>query len=104
VSGFAERRVLLEGWSYTPPSNAYERAHMVGSNRVPYWDPALLAANDAAFTHPSPATVGALRTRYGVGWLVVDTRRPYDPAGLAGVATLRFARGDVLVYELVSPA
>jgi hypothetical protein len=104
VSGFAERRVLIEGWAYTPPANAYERAHMVASNRTPYWDPALLAANDAAFTRPSPATVGVLRVRYGVSWLVVDARRPYDRARLAGEATLRFTAGDVRVYELVNPA
>ncbi|GGK40983.1 hypothetical protein GCM10010124_37270 [Pilimelia terevasa] len=103
VAALAERRVLLEGWAYTPPANAVAARDRLQSNEVPYWDPALMAVNDAAFAAPSAATLGALRDRYGVRWLVVDRRHPVDLPALDRVAPRRLAAGDCAVYE-VGPA
>ncbi|GGK08749.1 hypothetical protein GCM10010123_43270 [Pilimelia anulata] len=100
LAAAAQRRVLVEGWVFTPPANAYASAHRLSSDEIPYWDPPKLAANDAAYTTPTPFTVGLLRDRYGVGWLVVDTRRPHDAAALAAVAPRRFAAGDVAIHEV----
>jgi hypothetical protein len=97
VSGYSERRVLLEGWGYT------ERALMSATpysdrNGGPYWDPALLAANDAVFTAPTAANVAALKTEHGVRWLVAVGDR-VSPA-LGSYATLRYQAPGVAVYEI----
>ena len=94
ISGFAERRVLVEAWVYTDRGNT--EAQLYGPPavaRVPYWRPGLLAANDAAFRSPSALTLGLLRDRYHVRWLVTLRRLP-DPA------SLRFRAGRCAVYEL----
>ncbi len=93
------RRVLVEGWGFT--NTTYERAAADG---VPpwfadFWDPDRLAANDAAFTDPGPATVGVLRDRYHVRWLVADATA--GPVGdLGAVAAPRFRAGQLTVYEV----
>ncbi len=97
VSGYSERRVLVQGWAYT------ERALMGATpykNQTggPYWDPALLAENDAVFTAPTAANVAALAADHGVRWLVV-VGTAVNPA-LASVATLRFQATGVSVYEI----
>lgn len=96
------RRVLVEGWGFT--NTTYERAAADG---VPpwfadFWDPARLAANDAAFTDPGPATIGVLRDRYRVRWLVADpTAGPVgDLRGHGGLAVPRFTAGQLTVYEV----
>jgi hypothetical protein len=101
VAAFTERRVLVEGWGFT--AKAHDRARDLGVpvGSVPFWKPELLAANDAAFTAASAATLGELRIRYGVTWLFVDeTRSPVSPR-LADFAVFRYRSGDCAVYELV---
>ncbi|MDG6102669.1 hypothetical protein Daura_41890 [Dactylosporangium aurantiacum] len=95
-------RVLVEGWGFT--NSTYERAAADG---VPpwfadFWDPARLAANDAAFTDPGPATIGVLRDRYRVRWLVADpTAGPVgDLRGHGGLAVPRYTAGQLTVYEV----
>jgi hypothetical protein len=100
LAAYAERRVLVEGWAFTPRANAVAGRDRLRSDRVPYWDPARLADNDAAFLRPSGATVGLLRSRYRVTWLVVDTRRAYDRAALSRAATLRHRSGQVEIYRI----
>ncbi len=58
-----------------------------------------LRANDRAFTHPDPASLGALR-KEGVRWLVVDGRVDADVPALRREATERFHRGRYIVFEL----
>jgi hypothetical protein len=99
VSGYAQRRVLVEGWAYTAPAFRYGLAHDVSDRTAPFWDPALLAANDAAFTDPSPGTLAELRDRSGVRWLFADLTGA-DQDALGRNAELRFRRGDFAVYEL----
>ena len=100
LAAFSERRVLVEGWSYTPAANEIAVRNELSSNRVPYWDPARLVENDSAFLYPSPETVGLLRARYGVDWLVVDIRRRYDPAKLGQFAELRYQVGTISIYQI----
>ena len=93
VSAYSERRILVEGWAYTP------RTITTGA---PFWDPSLFAANDAAFTDPSAAAVAKLRDAYGVRWLFADlTRASSDSIGR--YADLRYREGDFAVYELRGP-
>ncbi|MFE3448795.1 hypothetical protein ACFXJ8_07640 [Nonomuraea sp. NPDC059194] len=102
ISAYAERRVLVEGWAYTARNLAsledVNRQSMAGR---PFWDGALLAANDAVFTAPSAQTVASLKDRYGVRWLMADRGRkaPVAPY-LDAYATLRYVSGQFAVYEL----
>jgi hypothetical protein len=100
ISGYSERRVLVEGWGYT--SKVYRDAWSGKGAfmQLEYWDPERLAANDRAFAQPSKETIGRLRSEYDVRWLFIDER--YDrPAGdLDDLATLKYRDGDAAVYEL----
>jgi hypothetical protein len=98
IAAYAERRVLVEGWSYT--DRATESLPLFGSGLgyAPYWDPALLAANDAVFTNPDTTNIAHLEQRYHVKWLVAVG--PDVAAALGRLATLRYAAGQVSVYEL----
>jgi len=98
VSAYAERRVLVEGWGYTPTS--YEISAKTGESftRLPYWNQQLLADNDAVFTSGTATDVRQLVSAYHVRWLFADRR--LNPKPLDGVAALRFRSGDCLIYEL----
>ncbi|NUT36052.1 MAG: hypothetical protein HOV79_23600 [Hamadaea sp.] len=100
VSGYAERRVLVESWAYTAWAHAAWIPFKLHPSRVPYHDPAKLAANDEVFARPSAAAVTRLRDAYGVKWLFVDGGQNPPAPGLADVAILRFAAGSCAVYEL----
>ncbi len=100
IAAFTRRHVLVEGWGYAPPVLAESARRRVRSSELPFWDPALLAMNDAAFRRPSAATVDRLRAQYGVRWLFLDDRFAGHPRELADVADLRYHRGDYWVYEL----
>ncbi|NRQ34938.1 hypothetical protein HII36_24350 [Nonomuraea sp. NN258] len=95
ISGFTERRVLVEGWAYAESTlsrvRLFERSYLA----VPFADQARLAANDEVFLRPSAAAVTRLATRYGVRWLFTGV----NPA-LDGYARLRFRNGDSSVYEI----
>jgi hypothetical protein len=100
VSGYAERRMLVEGWSYTNGTQGSSSGSGDGlGTLLSFWDPPLLAANDAAFVEPSATTIALLRDRYGVRWLFADLTMA-DGDSLARVATLRFRAGDYAVYEI----
>ncbi len=99
VSGYSERRMLVEGWAYTTKAIAAGLKLGVSDRTVPFWDPALLAANDAAFETPTEAAVAALRDEHGVRWLFADLTTA-DADGLARVADLRYRAGDYAVYAV----
>jgi hypothetical protein len=100
VAAYTERRVLVEGWGFTPRAHLdAERAHD-NVNFVPFWNPQLLRANDAAFTDPDPSTIGVLRDRYHVRWMFVD-ESVGRPAPVTRPAVLRFRAGQCAVYEIL---
>ena len=90
ISGIGERRVLIESWGYTP------RGAVSG-----YYDPALYALNDKAFTDPTPGTLKALADK-GVTWLVADRQDGYEAPSplLDELATPRYSNSTITVYEL----
>ncbi|MEU7895884.1 hypothetical protein AB0B45_23895 [Nonomuraea sp. NPDC049152] len=102
MSAYAERRVLVEGWCYTAKNLAsLEDVNRQSMAARPFWDGALLAANDAAFSAPTAQAVRSLRERYGVRWLVADRGRKIQVApDLDAYATLRFSKGQIAVYEI----
>jgi hypothetical protein len=99
VSGYSERRMLVEGWAYTSKAIAVGVKLGTSDRTVPFWDPALLAANDAVFAAPTEAAVAVLRDDHGVRWLFADLTTA-DAAGLARVADLRYRAGDYAVYAV----
>jgi hypothetical protein len=98
IAAYTERRVLVEGWGYTPSANAHPTVGTV--YYTPFWDPEILADNDRAFAAPTAENVQLLRDRYGVRWLFVDERFNRPAAGLDEVARLRYRSGDSAVYEI----
>ncbi|WP_433057712.1 hypothetical protein [Dactylosporangium sp. CS-033363] len=99
-AAFTERRFLVESWGFTDRNHT--DANRLGVNPIvaPYWDPARLAANDAAFARPSAATVGRLRDEYHVRWLFVAESTGEPGPDLARFATLRYRAGQIAVYEI----
>ncbi len=102
IAAYAERRVLVEGWAYIDPLVVgLPSTDLNNSAYLPFWDPELLAANDAAITDPSPATIAALRDEHGVDWLGVDRRYRADLPGLRReLGQPRFKRGLYSVFDL----
>lgn len=102
ISAYAERRVLVEGWAYIDPLVVgMPSTDLNNSAYLPFWDPQLLAANDAAITNPSPATIATLRDEHGVDWIVVDRRYRADLRGLRReLGQPRFKRGLYSVFDL----
>lgn len=101
LAGYAERRVLVEGWAYTPM--AQSRKDSNAAINGPFWDQPLLAANDRVFTHPTKRDLDRLWTRYGVRWLIADTRATAVSPNLARLAQRRYSAGTVVVYQLSAP-
>ncbi|GAB3806132.1 hypothetical protein [Micromonospora zhanjiangensis] len=99
LSGFAERRVLVESWAFA--TRTVRQGMRTGTDiaTVPFWDPDLLATNQAVFVDPSERVVAVLRTRK-VRWLVADRRYGRESVALGRFARLRLDNGDVAVYEL----
>jgi hypothetical protein len=97
LSAYAERRVLVEGWAYTPTGQSRKNA-----NTGPFWDKPLLAANDKAFRNPTKQDLDYLWTKYGVRWLVFDKMVSQPSAGLKPL--WRYSSGTVDVYQLTPPS
>ncbi|MCW2754110.1 MAG: hypothetical protein JWQ32_1521 [Marmoricola sp.] len=102
MSAWTERRAVVEGWGYTPRANA--SGDTIGAViESPFWDPALLALNDAVFLRPSKASLDALLARFPVHWLIVDRRFPADVPGLLHLLPRHRRFGQTFVFE-VSPS
>jgi hypothetical protein len=110
LAAYSERQVLVEGWSYTEPAFASGGLWDWTLAGSPFWDPALLAANDEVFYHPTAANVAAFAQAHRVRWLVAVGTIPFPARGvkkmlhanpdLARFATPRFHAGDIAVYEV----
>jgi hypothetical protein len=95
LPAYSERRLLVGSWGYAPrltSSNA-------GYNGA-FWDPALLAENDAAFTAPTADGLRRLRTVHNVRLLVVNRTVGPESPRLRELATLRLEQGPIAIYEL----
>ncbi|GAA4206616.1 hypothetical protein GCM10022252_69000 [Streptosporangium oxazolinicum] len=99
VAALSERRVLVEGWTYTARNLTRWRPELP-SLELPFWDDRLLALNDSVFEAPTGEAVRDLRERYGVRWLLADEHRGGPAPGLAAFATPRFRSGGYAVYRL----
>ena len=100
VSGFTERRVLVESWGYSKTNSDESWSGKGAFFQIGYWDPKLLADNDNAFRRPSEQSIALLRDKYHVRWLFVDDRYDRPSADLGRYAKLRFHSGDCEVYSI----
>ncbi|MFB9627305.1 hypothetical protein [Nonomuraea helvata] len=101
VAALSERRVLVEGWTYTATNMDRWRPGQVAED-LPFWDLDRIRANDSAFQQPSAETIGRLRNDFGVRWLLADERRLPAGVSLDGFAECRYRAGDYAVYRLPS--
>ncbi|MFI6733610.1 hypothetical protein ACIBI9_11840 [Nonomuraea sp. NPDC050451] len=97
VSGFTERRVLVEGWAYAESTLSRAELFVSPYLEVPFADPVRLAANDAVFRAPTAENVRRLAADYGVKWLFTGT----NPE-LGKYARLRFRNSTSSVYQLTA--
>ena len=94
LSALSERRVFLEGWSYTTCPLAEPILNK-------YWKEDSWKVNQDFFIAPTAKNFEVLRTS-GVDWFVVDTTRPsvsnYEP-----FAELVKTSGSVLLWKVTDP-
>ncbi|MEV0380171.1 hypothetical protein [Nonomuraea sp. NPDC050643] len=95
VSGFTERRVLVEGWAYAESTLSRAELFRTPYLTVPFADPARLTENDAVFWAPSAENVRLLAQKYGVKWLFTGI----NPE-LGKFARLRFRNATSSVYQV----
>ncbi|MFS1301834.1 hypothetical protein [Streptosporangium longisporum] len=99
ISALTERRVLVEGWSYTAKN--LDRWRPGGSvMQIPFWDAERLSLNETVFRAPSAEAVRRLHERYGVRWLFVEEGREGLSPRIGEFATLRFRSAGCAVYSL----
>ncbi|WP_329005139.1 hypothetical protein OHA18_17340 [Kribbella sp. NBC_00709] len=99
LAALSERPVLIEGWSYSNQANRIALTTGDNPSLIPYWDSSELAANDAAFKSPTPASIERLR-QAGVRWLYADNRAGGVSPALRNYVRLRHATLDATIYEL----
>jgi hypothetical protein len=87
VSAYTERRIVIEGWGYTQTTNGDYSADTRNAY-IPAPDPQRLKINDAAFLHPSAATVNRLVQTYDVRYLFVSKKYPVNLDGLNALKSL----------------
>ena len=92
LSAYSERRVLIEGWGFAP--------RVATTGLGPFWDQALMAENEAAFTAPTPQLLSKLRDAYHVHWLVVDHEAGLESPTLGQLAQLVYTNGRLSVYRI----
>jgi hypothetical protein len=94
LSALSERRVFLEGWSYTtcPLSEPILNK---------YWKQDSWRVNQDFFINPSDTSFEVLR-RSGVDWLVVDSTRP-SSSGYENYAKLTKESGSVSLWKVTNP-
>ncbi|PZG22590.1 hypothetical protein C1I98_36590 [Spongiactinospora gelatinilytica] len=101
ASAYSERRMLVEGWGYTPTNLGRVVDYLADRyTTFIFWDQARLAANDAVFRQPSREAVRRLLTGHGVRWLLVDERDPLLSDDVGRYTALRFRAGDCAVYQI----
>ncbi len=103
VAALSERRVLVEGWSYTSTNMDRWRPGLAVL-QLPFWDDERIRSNDMAFRQPSETAIRRLRGDYGVRWLVLERHHRGRNSGLdpkiEDFAQLRYRAGDYAIYRV----
>lgn len=96
VTAYTERRILVEGWAYTP---TWSRSELPTSDRS-FWNPDLLALNDRFLEAPTPERAARVRD-LGVQWIYVDKTAPHSES-LDEFAESRFETEWAWVLEFAT--
>jgi hypothetical protein len=99
VSGWTERRVLVEGWAFGHKAVEMEVENGLTYKRQPFWDRRLLRANDGFFASPTTREAAVL-CRRGATYAFLDRRFQPRLPSLAPVAEPLFSNRDAEVYKL----
>lgn len=99
VSGFSERRMLVESWGYMDAPQKAAGEHGLRATQQPYPNRALYMTNENVFHAPTAAGVAALQ-KQGVRWLFGDARASKVSPELAKYATPVHTSGPVTIYRL----
>jgi hypothetical protein len=94
LSALSERRVFLEGWSYTTCPLAEPILNK-------YWKEDSWKLNQNFFTSPSDKSFEALR-KSGVDWFVIDSTRP-SATNYDRYAELIKSSGNVSLWKIKNP-
>ena len=94
LSALSERRVFIEGWSYT---TCPLEAPILNK----YWKEDSWKANQDFFTNPNDSNFDILR-KAGVDWLVVDTKRPHT-SNFEKYAELIKKSGSISLWKINDP-
>jgi len=94
LSALSERRVFLEGWSYTTCPLAEPILNQ-------YWKEGNWKLNQDFFTNPTVENWNTF-SKSGVDWLVVDSTRP-NASSYAEVAELVKTQGKVFLWKIKDP-
>jgi hypothetical protein len=94
LSALSERRVFLEGWSYTTCPLAEPILNQ-------YWKEDNWKLNQEFFANPTVENWSTF-SKSGVDWLVVDSTRPSAP-GFTEVAELVKTDGKVSLWKITDP-
>jgi hypothetical protein len=94
LSALSERRVFLEGWSYTTCPLAEPILNQ-------YWKEGNWKLNQDFFTNPTVDNWNTF-SKSGVDWLVVDSTRP-NASSYAEVAELVKTEGKVSLWKIKDP-
>jgi len=99
ISAWTERRVLVEGWAFGHRAVELEKENGVTYKRQPFWNQALLKANDGFFSAPTAAKAAVL-CRYGATYAILDRRYQPSLPSLDEVAERVHSTSTVEIYRL----
>jgi hypothetical protein len=103
VSALSQRRSYVGGWAYADRTLAVAWSHPPPYRKIPFWDPARLAAQDQAFRQPTAAGLRVLY-EHGVRWLWADLRDgPVATGRLDRLAEQRYASAQLRIWQLRAP-
>lgn len=100
VGGISGRRVVLEGWGYTPQAHAAHGVDGKHRNQQPPPWPDRYELSHAAVEEPTPEVLEELRERFGATWLVAVRRAGPVSERLDDLAELAFENADVAIYRI----
>lgn len=103
ISALSGRRVLLEGWGYTPEASAEWGVGDRPTAQQPSPWPDRLELSQEVFAEPDTEVVGDLRDR-GVTWLVGVRGAGPISDDLDRLATEAFDNGEVAIYRISDPS
>jgi hypothetical protein len=99
-SAFAERRVYLESWDYTPQTVS-KNVFSLPIDRTPF--PERLRLSQQIFNNADERTIRKLARSYGVRYLVADLVHGHVTPWLKMTVPIVYANSDIDVYDVGVP-